>query len=220
MSMTKRPCAYCGSKDHPRHKGHVISQNLYPSNTPSTIQRRRVTECAECKKLWEDAEAQFRNILTVAGEPNDPVLELWNGSVARSFDHKSGARWVRDLAQQLVPVETVGGPRYAVYPDRDHRVMTVIRRIIRGLCAYHKLGTAIADCRVFAQVMRYQIPPAFWERFIAHSLGDDFCRYWYCDLQMEDPDHHSAWVIEFFGRTTFFGIVSANEAGWPKESST
>ena len=114
----------------------------------------------------------------------------------------------------MVPIETSAGPQYAVYPDRDERVMTVVRRIIRGLCHCHDLGTAIADCRVFARVMRYEVPPAFWERFEARSLGDHFCRYWFYDLQAEDPDHHSCWVIEFFGRTRFFGIVSANEAGW------
>jgi len=91
--------------------------------------------------------------------------------------------------------------------------MTVVRRIIRGLCHYHKLGTAIADCRVFAQVMRYEIPPTFWQQFVPTSLGDQFCRYWYYDLRAETPDHHSSWVIEFFGRTKFFGIVSSNDAG-------
>lgn len=217
MAMTQEPCAYCGEYQLPRERGHVIQRSIYPSSVPSNVQRPTVPECVMCKKIWQDAETQFRNIVLVAGEPNNSVTELWSGPVIRSFDKPSGPRWLRDLTAQMVPVETAAGPRYAVYPDRDSRVMTVVRRIIRGLCHYHNLGTAIADCRVFAQVMRYEIPPAFWERFVPNNLGDQFCRYWYYDLRAEDPDHHSSWVIEFFGRTKFFGIVSANEVGWPEQ---
>jgi len=216
VAMTDEPCAYCGGCEHPRERGHVFQRSIFPSGIDPTIQRPTVPECSECKKIWQDAETQFRNIVLVAGEPNESVTELWNGPVTRSFDKASGPRWLREFTAQLVPVETSDGPRHAVYPDRDARVMTVVRRTIRGLCHYHDLGTAIADRRIFARVMRYAIPPAFWERFVPMSLGDQFCRYWYYDLRAEDPDHHSAWVIEFFGRTRFFGIVSANEDGWPE----
>ncbi len=219
MAMTDEPCAYCGGTEHPRERGHVIQRSVYPTAVPSTVQRPTVPECSECKKIWQDAETQFRNIMMVAGVTNASVQELWDGPVTRSFDKPSGPRWLRDLTSQMVPVETPDSPRHAVYPDRDERVMTVVRRTIRGLCHYHGLGTAIADCQVFAHVMRYAIPPAFWERFVPVNLGDDFCRYWYYDLRAEDPDHHSSWVIEFFGRTKFFAIVSANEAGWPEQEA-
>ena len=195
----------------------MIQRSIHPSGCDPTIQRRTVPECSVCKKIWQEAETQFRNIMMVAGAPNAFVQALWDGPVTRSFDKASGLRWLRDLTAQMVPLETPNGPRHAVYPDRDELVMTVVRRTIRGLCHYHELGTAIADRRVFAHVMRYAIPPTFWERFVPFSLGDDFCRYWYYDLRAEDPDHHSAWVIEFFGRTKFFGIVSASEAGWPEQ---
>ncbi len=215
MAMTSKPCAYCGRCDHPRESGHVIQRSLYPSDTDPRIQRPTVPECTACKTIWQDAESQFRNIVAISGNPNDQVMEMWAGPILRSFDMPSGPRWLRDITEQMVPVETATGPRYAVYPDRDPRVMTVVRKMFRGLCHYHKLGTAIADRRIFAMVMRYEIPPAFRQKFVDISLGNEFCRYSYYDLREEDPEFHSSWVIEFFGRTSFFGIVSGAEEGWP-----
>ena len=109
MAMTHGPCAYCGKRDHPRERGHAIQRSLYPSEVPSCVQRPTVPECAECKKIWQDAESQFRNVMLVAGEPNDSVRELWYGTVDGSFAKPSGPRWLRDLVEQMVPVETSAG---------------------------------------------------------------------------------------------------------------
>lgn len=66
--------------------------------------------------------------------------------------------------------------------------------------------------------MRYEIPEQFLPDFKYFSLGDAFCTYSFIDLAGQDDEFHSAWVIEFFGRTRFFAMVSANEAGWPRQT--
>jgi hypothetical protein len=219
VAIKHKACAYCGLKDHPREKGHVFPDNIYPSGLDPRVQYRTVPECTECKKIWQDAEAHFRIIIAIAGDPNAHVQELWDGPISRSFDKSSGPRWVRDVREQLVPVETESGPRHAVYPERDSMVMLVMRKIVRGLCHYHNVETAIADNRVLVQVQRFAIPPAFIGEFKQFSLGDQFCRYAFNDMRADDTEFHSFWVIEFFGRTSFFGMVAKAEAGWPERAA-
>jgi hypothetical protein len=191
---------------------------MYPRGLDSRIQRPTVPECMACKKIWQDDEAHFRAIMLMAGEPNAAVIELWGGPVIGSFNKPSGPRWLRDLYEQMVPVDTPTGPRHLVYPARDARVMNVIRKIVRGLCHYHHLGTAICDRRVCANVQLFEVPDLFRPEFVNHSLGDHFCRYSYVDIrEMGDGDLHSVWSIEFFGRTRFFGLVTADPEGWPLE---
>jgi hypothetical protein len=128
--MKNRPCAYCGTTAVTRENGHVVPRCVYPPSLDSRVQRITVPECLDCKMTWQDAETQFRNILMLAGEPNRQIRELWEGPVTRSFDKASGGRWLTDLAEQLVPVETQDGLRNKVYPSRDQRVMLVVRKII------------------------------------------------------------------------------------------
>src|SRR5947209_1218849 len=86
IALKDKTCAYCGESKHPREHGHVIPRSLYPSTVDSRVQRPTVPECAECKKAWQDAEAHFRAIVVMAGDPNAEVMELWNGPILRSFE--------------------------------------------------------------------------------------------------------------------------------------
>ena len=219
MPLADKPCAYCGSTEYHRIKGHVIARCMYPSGTPPGVQRRTVPECDECKQKWEDAEAQFRNVIAISGRPNAQVVELWNGSIRPSFDKPDGLRRARDVYRRMIPDNTGAEPQHWVYPDRDPQVILIVRRIVRGLCHWHNIGTAIADERVFASVVRYEIPEQFRGGFQRHSLGDQFCWYAFSDLRGTDPFAHSAWQIEFYGRTRFLAAVSASEDGWPDEAS-
>lgn len=97
-----------------------------------------------------------------------------------------------------------------LFPERDDRVMMVMRRIIRGLCAYHKLGTAISDDRVIVRVERQQLSDDSLRDFVKFSLGDQFCRYWYLDARYRGSKIQFEWRFEFFGRTYFRGYVYAS----------
>lgn len=207
MPMKHRHCAYCGSNESARERGHVIPDCMYPLALDGRIQRRTVPECQKCKGIWQDAEAHFRNMIAISGAPNDLVLEQWSGPIKRSFGKPSGPKWLDELRSQMVPVETHDGPRHAVYPAKDKKVMLVVRKIIRGLCHYHKLGTSIEDSRVWADVMHYEIPPAFREEMTWHDLDGQFCVYGYSLLNDHEFNIHSAWSLTFYGNREFFAVV-------------
>jgi len=214
MVMNNRPCAYCGTTEFKRERGHVVPDCVYPPSLDPQVQRITVPECSRCKQIWQDAETQFRNIMMIAGEPNAQVRELWEGPVIRSFDKPSGPRWVADLLEQLVSVDTEDGPRHRVYPGRDQRVMLVVRKIIRGLCHKEGVATAVDDRRVGAVVMVYNIPEEFRREMTWRQLGNEFFRYGFAVLNDSEYGIHSAWSLTFFERREFFGAVSLSESGW------
>jgi hypothetical protein len=211
--LRNQSCAYCGTKAFKREKGHVVPDCVYPPSLNSRVQRITVPECMRCKTIWQDAETQFRNILMIAGEPNSYVRELWDGPVSRSFDKPSGRRWVADLIEQFVSVETEDGSRHKVYPARDERVMLVVRKIIRGLCHAEQVATAVNDRRVWANVMVYKTPEEYRDKMTWKELGNEFFRYGYAVLNDSEFDIHSAWSMTFFERTEFIGLVSLSAAG-------
>jgi hypothetical protein len=77
--------------------------------------------------LDSDAETQFRNILIIAGNSNEAVQEKWE-AVLRSCEKPSGKKWVLDLYDSMIPVDTDIGPRHMVYPYKDPRVNLVLRK--------------------------------------------------------------------------------------------
>jgi hypothetical protein len=175
------------------------------------VRRITVPECLSCKAIWQDAETQFRNILMIAGEPNAYVDEMWKGTVSRSFHKPSGPRWLADLLEQVVLVETTSGRRPMVDPTRDERFMLVVRKIIRGLCHEERVATAVDDRRVWANVLRYTIPEQSQQQITWRQLGDEFFRYGFAVLNDSERDAHSAWFLTFFERREFFGVVSLSE---------
>jgi hypothetical protein len=214
MAMKHRPCAYCGTTEFDRERGHVVPACVYPPSLDQRVQRITVPECTRCKTIWQDAETQFRNMMMIAGEPNAQIRELWEGPVIRSFDKPSGPRWLADLVEQFVPVETENGPRQKVYPGRDPRVMLVVRKIIRGLCHSEGAATAVDDRRVWADVMVHRLPEEYRGEMTWRQVGDQFFRYGFAVQNEAEYDVHSVWSLTFFERREFFGVVSLSETGW------
>jgi hypothetical protein len=216
-SYNKQPCAYCGRREDTCHGGHVIPDCIYPLVSPVT--RIKVPECHVCKASWEGDDARFRDVIVISGEANELADEKFFGPISRSFDKPSGHKWRRELRELLVPIEVDGVPRHKVYPLVCERVVRVLKRIVRGLCHKHEIGTCITEKQVGVWVQRWARPPDFHESYTSVSLGDGFCWYSYCDLQREDDGSiHSVWEIEFYGRTRFFCIVSASVDGWATPS--
>ena len=201
-----KPCAYCGKTDTPRHSGHVIPKSLYPKSPPGDVQRPTVPECESCRKIWTDAETRFRNILVIAGDPNPAVSEKWD-TVTRSFGKPSGRKWLLDLSDTMIPVETETGQRHMVYPYKDPCVNLVLRKIVRGLSAYHKLGDSIPDERVWVGYAPDSLPQPIRTDMLVYSLGDDFVRYGYM-LFDDEIDIRSGWLIRLYGSRDFIGMIS------------
>lgn len=214
MAMKHGPCAYCGTKAYKRERGHVVPDCLYPPNFDPRVQRITVPECSRCKQIWQDAETQFRNMLVIAGDPNDHVHQLWYGPISRSFHKASGRRWVADLIEQFVPLEPQDGPGHKVYPGRDQRVMLVIRKIIRGLCHKERVATAVDDRRVHAGVMAHPLPEELQRQMTWKELGEGFFQYGFAVLNYSEYNMQSAWSLTFFEQRKFFGIVSLSVEEW------
>lgn len=202
--MSKR-CAYC-EKDAST-VDHVVPKALYPpSKAKSRFQRITVDACFDCNNGWSSDEPHFRNVLLVAGNPNPAVRELWEGKTRRSFAKADGLKRVRDPAPLIAPVETPEGPRHMIYPAKDERVLRVVRKIVRGLCHHHGLLSPVHDSQVMADIQRFEIQPDLLSEMTPAHAEEDVLSYRYGVV--DEPEIHSAWLLTFFGRTPFFGIVS------------
>lgn len=203
--LVNRPCVYCGSKIIKRTKGHILPKSMYPDSLPNA-KRITVAECLACKAIWEDAEPHFKNIL----------LSIWNSealpsdsrvkSMWRGFQEKDGQRRAKELLELFVPAQADGKDREIIYPAKDPKFNLILRRIVRGLSDKHKLGTSISDERVFCDVMRWKIPPAFEADLTWRVIADDFFRYAYSRLNYESM--HSFWLLRFSKNLLFFGTVT------------
>jgi hypothetical protein len=153
----------------------------------------------------------FRNVLALAGEPNNARRELWNTSIRRSFKKRDGIRRMRDLIEILHPAEIDGKERHKVYPGQDDRVVRIVKKIIRGLCHHHGVMSAVSEKRVWADILKYQIPEEFLSEMAYEHREQDIAEYRYQVIREYGID--SAWLITFFQRVTFVGIVSVSEDG-------
>jgi len=69
-------CVYCGDEIKKGEREHVFPRCLYPdSKSTSKTQRITVLSCTKCNNGFADDEAHFRNVLTLAGEPNFALKE-------------------------------------------------------------------------------------------------------------------------------------------------
>jgi hypothetical protein len=145
-------------------------------------------------------------MVVLAGEPNQPVNDLWRGPTLRSFAEVDGQRRLRDLYFQMRPVDTVDGPRWMIYPGRDERVVRVLKKIIRGLCHYHGVATAVPEAHVWADVLKYAIPDELLASVTFMHREPDIIQYWY-EAYDDGGDLCSVWYLRFFERTPFVGAV-------------
>jgi len=215
-SKTER-CAYCG--EEASTKDHVVSKALYPpSKAQSAVPRITVPACRACNSSWADDEAHFRDVLLLAGEPSPVVREQWEGKARRSFAQPDGRRRARDLAAQLVAVATPGGEQHMIFPDRDERVLRVVRKTVRGLCHHHRLLSPIADGQVHADIQLFAIQPEFLAELTQGATEADILDY--CFGLVDEPEVHSEWLLTYYGRTPFFCIVFRSLGGCAHETAT
>ena len=204
-------CSYCG-KCIATDKEHVFPRNLYPaSKAQSRVQRLTIPSCNGCNKGWSDDEAHFRNILALAGEPNEARRELWKTTIRRSFGKSDGTRRLKNLRETLHPVEIDGKARHKVYPGQDDRVIRIVKKVVRGLCHYHRVMSAVSERRVWVDVLKYQVPEEFLSEMAYEHREQDIAEYRYRVLR--ESGIHSAWLITFFQRITFVAMVSLSEDG-------
>ncbi len=179
--MKETPCAYCGKLVADPEKEHVFPKCLYPqSKDKSKVQRLTIPACRSCNSGWADDEAHFRNILVLAGEsPNATRRELWNTTILSSFNELDGLRRRQDIIKKMKPVEVANSERYMIFPGEDDRVMRVVRKIIRGLCSYHKVMSPVSDKQVWADILKYVVPQELLNQLTSYHREQDIVEYRY-----------------------------------------
>ena len=191
-------------------RDHVFEAGLYPpSKVTSTIQRLTIPACDQCNQGYSDDEAYFRDILTLAGDPpNAARQEIWP-IILRSWNREDGERRLLDVAAAMEPVQTPEGQRYKVYPSRDERVLRVVRKIVRGLCHFHKIDTAVADGRVKVERLSYRPPPEILSRMKYDHREVDIAEYWYIVWGDDETTPVLATILlSFYERTPFIAWVA------------
>ena len=157
----------------------------------------------------------FRNVLTLCGEPNSVVRGLWEGAIRRSLDKVDGHKRASDLASMFVPVS--GQPRgQRIYPARDPRVMRIVRKIVRGLCHYFEIASPVADRRVHADVLRWDVPRDILDSMATYECEREINIHHRFQVMPNDKDFHSMWVLTFFENKTFIAMVSSSPKGFSK----
>ncbi|CAG9931496.1 hypothetical protein [Candidatus Nitrotoga arctica] len=207
--MSKKLCAYCGERDA-TDKEHVFPKCLYPeSKAMSKVQRLTIQSCNLCNNGWADDEAHFRNILSLAGEPNDCRDELWNTTIQRSFKQVDGPRRIQDIVNTWQPVEIDGKSKPMVYPGKDPRVIRVVKKIVRGLSHYHNILSAVPESHVWADVMKYRMPEEFLTQLTYAHREPDVAEYYFSVI--EEVGIQSAWLITFFEKIKFIVIIESSK---------
>src|SRR5688572_29218034 len=103
------------------------------------------------------------------------------------------------------PAPDAGPDRHRIYPAHDPRILSSIRKIIRGLSRHHKLNYPIRDDQVFADVQRLPIGDDPFAAMEHRSAEPDVLEYAY--LHGNDVDGLlSGWWLRFFQRTSFIGL--------------
>jgi hypothetical protein len=199
-------CGYCGVVGLNLEREHVIPKCLYPlSKAKSKVRRITVPACSACNRGWSDDEAHFRTVVLMSGEPNDAVRELWS-KARRSFYKRDGIRRALDVRKLMVPVQIAGESRWKIYPANDVRVLRVVRKVVRGLSYYHRLGVVASDEAVHADILKEKVPnEALWSETLHHCEPDIF-RYWF--EQYDEGEVRSIWWLKFFERLPFIAWVT------------
>src|SRR5436309_15926936 len=114
----------------------------------------------------------------------------------RSLARPDGRRRAADLAAQMVPRRGMPGEGHLIYPDRDERVLRILRKIVRGL-SFHHFGTvALAERLVRVETLKYAIPDGFLDELSRGDVVPEVFEYWYLDMRNEpDRSFDVTWML-------------------------
>ena len=213
-------CAYCGVTEGKLTRDHVIPSCLYPpSKYTSKVQRLTVPACDRCNGSWADDEPHFKSMLELAGDSNAVVKELFPITL-RSFEKEDGERRLEDLYQQMKPIATAEGQRNMVFLGDNHRVMRVVKKVIRGLSYHHRVLWPVSEEQVFADVLKYVVPQELLDIMQVQDRDKDVIEYRYGRHGIwNSMGIHSIWLLTFVRRTTFIGVVLTSEEGYPQDAA-
>ena len=138
--------------------------------------------------------------------------ELWETTINRSFNRFYGLKRVQDLIAIMKPSKIAYDEKFIIFPVKDKRVIRVIRKVVRGLCYYHKVVSPLSDERVWVDVLKYSFPQEFLKQMDYAHRERDIVEYRWGILNEEGIS--SVWIIKFFEQVTFISLVSMSEKGF------
>jgi len=202
-------CALCGQFRLTTQE-HVIPDCLYPaSKASSKVQRITIRACESCNNGSSDDDVHFRNVVSLAGEPNEVAREIIDGKFLRSLRYGDGARRARDVFNIMRPAHDVGSNHWRIFPADDPRILCSVRKIVRGLSHHHGIRSAVPDVEVTADVARMPLDPELVREMTVSHAEPDIIEYRY----LSDDDFESLWWLRFFGRTDFYAVISPAKIG-------
>jgi hypothetical protein len=183
---------------------------MYPVVGAERITRIVVPECVKCKAIWQNAEDNFRSLMVlVAADDNQHAGAQWNGPIRRAHGReKDGKLRMRDLLKWTVTEKTPEGETSTLHLANIENVNLVIRKMVRGLCHHHRLGTQVKDHQVLALGQYLNEPPDGAEAVEFNHVPGVF-RYSYFHRHLEPEVFHVTWLLTFYEKVSFISLVSA-----------
>jgi hypothetical protein len=183
---------------------------MYPEVGAESIQRITVPECARCSILWKDAEDNFRSLMVLcASEGNDYAAAQWEGPIRRAHGRElDGKQRMRDVLKWIVKKQTPEGEESKLYPGSIDNIHIVVRKMVRALCHWHRLGTQVKDHQVLVVGQYENQPPADAKAVEFNHLPGVF-RYSYFQRHLEPEVFHVTWLLTFYEAVSFISFVSA-----------
>jgi len=165
-----------------------------------------VPECVSCKAIWEDADPHFRNIVLSAWHPEILPNDNRSDKMMRSFKECDGKKRCDDFFKHTVKVKINGKDRLKIFPLKDEKFVLVLKRIIRGLCHEHELGTAIPESAVECDtLLDNKVLDHLEAEIIWKVIADSFIRYGY--IKGGDEETSSTWIVEIGSQMKFIAWV-------------
>lgn len=100
---------------------------------------------------------------------------------------------------------------------RSHADVRSVKPVMLGSIGYYPYMSPVLDQRVYADVMKYEVPAKFDETMKRDHRDPEVFQYKH--IVIHRVGIHSAWFLTFFERTMFVGIVSMSPDGFKELTS-
>jgi len=147
-------------------------------------------------------------MVLAAADDNEYATAQWDGPISRAHRRpEDGWQRMGELLKWVVERDTPEGKEYVLHPADIEKVLLVARKMVRGLCHYHGLTTQVADHQVLA--MQYDHSPPPGAEAVEYNHVPGVFRYSYFHQHLEPNAIHVSWLLTFYERISFIGLVSA-----------
>lgn len=144
-----------------------------------------------------------------APDDNQHAAEKWNGPIRDAHGREmDGKKRMRELLKWIVKQETPDGEVAKLFPGSIENVHIIVRKMVRGLCHWHNLGTQVKDHQVLSLGQFENQPPADAKAVEFNHLPGVF-RYSFFHRHLEEETFHVTWLLTFYEQVSFISFVTA-----------